>query len=45
MVAAYENKCGLHEEFLEDALIDVWRQVCVENVNVVNLGGAYCPVR
>ena len=29
----------------EDALIDVWRQVCVENAKVVNLDGESYPVR
>jgi hypothetical protein len=29
----------------EDALIDVWRQVCVENASVVNLGDECYPVR
>jgi hypothetical protein len=29
----------------EDALIDVWRQVCVKNTKVVNLGGECYPVR
>ena len=29
----------------EQVLIDVWRQVLVENANIVELGGDYYPVR
>lgn len=29
----------------EQALIDVWRQVLVENANIVELGGEDYPVR
>ncbi len=30
---------------LEQVLIDVWRQVLVENANIVELGGEHYPVR
>jgi hypothetical protein len=39
LTAARENGGDSISNSFEDALIDIWREVCVENAKVVNLGG------
>jgi hypothetical protein len=39
------SKRGVMELFLEQTLVEVWRQVLIENTNNVELGTKHYPVR